>query len=159
VVSFSPRVKTPYAPRINIWLKDVTSPLQKIRYLSEISRKDKHRPYNCFVFYYNWCPQIGPKNCTSMTDGQSASLSVNKAPIWGVRPDIYYCQTVAGWLIWGALSEAIAAGPRQRSHSRVRLPWDSRQNFTVSVSRLPFSSPPTTRRATVEVFNPASTWD
>jgi hypothetical protein len=30
-------------------------------------------------------------------------------------------------------------------------------NVTVSDSRLPFSSPPTTRRATVEVFDPAST--
>jgi hypothetical protein len=39
------------------------------------------------------------------TDGQSASLSWNKAPIWGLRPDIYYCQTVAGLLVWGALSD------------------------------------------------------
>jgi hypothetical protein len=30
------------------------------------------------------------------TDGQSANLSWNKAPIWGLRPDLYYCQTVAG---------------------------------------------------------------
>jgi hypothetical protein len=37
------------------------------------------------------------------TDGQSASLSWNKAPIWGLRPDLYYCQTVAG-LLCGALS-------------------------------------------------------
>jgi hypothetical protein len=28
----------------------------------------------------------------------------NKAPIWSLRPDFYYCQTVAGLLIWGALS-------------------------------------------------------
>jgi hypothetical protein len=98
------------------------------------------------------------------TDGQSASLSENKAPIWGVRPDLYYCLRVAGLLIWGALSDertnlssTIAAGPRQRSHFRVRVPWDSRPYFTVSESRLPFSSPPTTRRVTVEVFDPAST--
>jgi hypothetical protein len=39
------------------------------------------------------------------TDGQSASLSWNKAPIWGSRPDIYYCQTVAGLLMWGVLSD------------------------------------------------------
>jgi hypothetical protein len=25
------------------------------------------------------------------TDGLSASLSWNKAPIWGLRPDLYYC--------------------------------------------------------------------
>jgi hypothetical protein len=36
---------------------------------------------------------------------QSASLSWNKAPIWGLRPDLYYCQTVAGLLMWGALSD------------------------------------------------------
>jgi hypothetical protein len=39
------------------------------------------------------------------TDGQSASLSWNKAPIWCLRPDLYYCLTIAGLLIWGALSD------------------------------------------------------
>jgi hypothetical protein len=85
--------------------------------------------------------------------------SWNKAPIWGLRSDLDYCQTVAGLLLWGVLSDertgvsfAIATGPRQRSHFRVRVPWDSRPYFTVSDSRLPFSLPPTTRRATVEVF-------
>jgi hypothetical protein len=97
------------------------------------------------------------------TDGQSASLSWNKAPIWGLGSDFYYCQTIAGLLMWGALSDertglsfTITAGPRQRSHFRV---WDSRPYFTVWNSTLRFSSPPTTRRATVEVFVPASTRD
>jgi hypothetical protein len=31
-----------------------------------------------------------------MTVGQSASLSWNEAPIWGLRPDLYYCMTVEG---------------------------------------------------------------
>jgi hypothetical protein len=39
------------------------------------------------------------------TDGQSASLSWNKAPLWGLRPDPYYCLTVAALLIWGVLSD------------------------------------------------------
>jgi hypothetical protein len=39
------------------------------------------------------------------TDGQSGSLSWNKAPIWGSRPDLYYCQMVAGLLMWNALSD------------------------------------------------------
>jgi hypothetical protein len=33
------------------------------------------------------------------TDCQSASLSWNKVPIRGLRPDFYYCQTVAGLLM------------------------------------------------------------
>jgi hypothetical protein len=97
-------------------------------------------------------------------DCQSASLSWNKAIIWGLRPDFYYCETVAGLLMWGALfdertslSFAIAAGTRQRSYSRVRVPWSSPPYFTVSDSRLPFPSPPTTRRTTMEVFDPSST--
>jgi hypothetical protein len=32
----------------------------------------------------------------------------------------------------------IAAGPRQRIHSLIRVPWDLRPYFTVSGSRLPF---------------------
>jgi hypothetical protein len=63
------------------------------------------------------------------TDGQPASLSWNKAPIWGLRPDLYHCLTVVGLLIWGALSDertglsfTIVAGPRQRIHFRVRVP-------------------------------------
>jgi hypothetical protein len=82
----------------------------------------------------------------------------------GLRPDFCYCQKVAGLLMWGALSDEraglsfeIAAGPCQCSHSWLRVPWDSWPYFTVSNSRLPFSSPPTTSRATVEVFDPAST--
>jgi hypothetical protein len=73
------------------------------------------------------------------TDGQSTSLSWNKAPVWGLRPHFYYCQTVAGLLMWGALPDerkgllfTIAPGPRQRSHFWVLLPWDSWPYFTVS---------------------------
>jgi hypothetical protein len=91
------------------------------------------------------------------TDDQSASLSWNKAPIWVLRPDL---------LMWIAFSDettglsfAVAAGTRQPSHFRVRLLWDSRSYFNVSDTRLPFSSPPTTRRDTVEVFEPTSTRD
>jgi hypothetical protein len=100
------------------------------------------------------------------TDGQSASLSWNKAPVWLLRPDLYYCQTFAGFLMWGTLSDkrtdpsfTISPGPRQSSHFRVRVQWDSWPYFTVSYSRFIFSSPPTTRRFTVEVFNPTSTWE
>jgi hypothetical protein len=76
-------------------------------------------------------------------------------PVWGLRPD-FYCQRFAVLLMWGVLSEertgllfTIAAAPRQRSHSRVQVPWDSRPYFTVSDLRLPFLSPPTTHWAMV----------
>jgi hypothetical protein len=65
--------------------------------------------------------------------------------------------------MWGALSEertglsfTSASGLRQRSHSRGRGPCDSQPYVTVSDSRPTFSSPRTTRRVTVEVFDPAS---
>jgi hypothetical protein len=67
--------------------------------------------------------------------------------------------------MWSALSDkraglsfTIAAGPRQRSHSRVRVPWDLRPYFTLSDLKHPFSSPPATRR-TMVVFDPASARD
>jgi hypothetical protein len=47
--------------------------------------------------------------------------------------------------------------PSPGSLSRVRVPWDSWPYFTVSDLGLPFSLPPTIRRVTVEVFDPAST--
>jgi hypothetical protein len=34
------------------------------------------------------------------TEGQSASLFWNKASIWGLRPDLYYCQTISRLLMW-----------------------------------------------------------
>jgi hypothetical protein len=128
-------------------------------------------PYVTFSLTRRWvcllfCPLVSESESESYvtTDGQPASLSWNKAPFWGLRPDLDYCLTVAGLLMWGALSDermglefAIAAGPRQRNHSRVQVPWNSRPYFTASDSRLPFLSPPKTRRATVEVFDPAST--
>jgi hypothetical protein len=84
------------------------------------------------------------------------------------------------------LSFTNAAGPCQRSHSQVRVLRDSWPHFIVSDSRppqpegpgpriyippeqgssvippdpgLPFLLPPTTCRATMEVFDPASTRD
>jgi hypothetical protein len=63
------------------------------------------------------------------TDGQSASMSWNKAPIWVLRPDIYYFLTITVLLLWSALSDEMTGlsfvhttGPRQRSASWVRVP-------------------------------------
>jgi hypothetical protein len=84
-----------------------------------------------------------------MTDSQSASLSWCQVPIWSPRPDFYYCQTVAGLLMWGAISDermglsfTIGAGPHQRSHSWVQVPWYSWLYFTISDLRLPHPGGP-----------------
>jgi hypothetical protein len=39
------------------------------------------------------------------TDDQSACLSWNKAPIRGLGPGLYYCQTVVSLLMWGTFSD------------------------------------------------------
>jgi hypothetical protein len=100
------------------------------------------------------------------SDGQSSILSCSKTAIWRLRPHFYYCQTVASLLIWVALCHkrvcllfTIAAGPHQRSHSELRVQRNSWPYCTVSDSRFPFSSPPTIRRVTVEVLDPAFTRD
>jgi hypothetical protein len=51
------------------------------------------------------CPMPDWTEYYNTTDSQSASLSWNKAPGWGLRPEFYYCQTVAGLLMSGALSD------------------------------------------------------
>jgi hypothetical protein len=94
-----------------------------------------------------------------VTDGQLVSKSWCRAPS-GIHDQIF----ITVLFLWGTLSEektslsfVYAAGPCQRSLSRVRIPWDSQPYLTVSDLGLPFSLPPTTRSVTVEVFDPAST--
>jgi hypothetical protein len=96
--------------------------------------------------------QVKVKVTLRLTVSQSVSLG------------IYYSLTVTILFLWGTLSDertgltfVYSSGPFQRSLSRVRVPWDSWPSYTVSDLRLPFSSPPTTRRITVEVFETAST--
>jgi hypothetical protein len=114
----------------------------------------------CFSFHDSRLLSCDWLSHTSFNSSESESDScvTTEALIWGLRPDFYYCQTVAGLLLWVALSDersglsfTIAVG--------FASVVDSRPYFTVSDSRLPFSSPPTTRRATVEVFYLASTRD
>jgi hypothetical protein len=99
------------------------------------------------------------------TDGHSVSKSWYRAP-----SGVYEQISVTVWqlrscFLWGALSDqrtglsfVHAAGPCQRSLSRVRFSWDSRPYFTVWDLRLSFQSPPASRRVTVEVFDATSTW-
>jgi hypothetical protein len=54
----------------------------------------------------SWSTRDSSQNRSYITtDDQSASLSSSKAPTWGLRPDFYYCQTISGLMIWGALSD------------------------------------------------------
>jgi hypothetical protein len=97
-------------------------------------------------------------NCRSQshiaTDGQSVSQSVSLGvePHLGLMPRYLLLFDSYGLVFCGALSDertglsfVYAAGHRQRSLSRVRVPKDLWPYFTVSDLRLPFSSPPTTR--------------
>jgi hypothetical protein len=60
--------------------------------------------FNILIFQLNWTELNWTELSESYvtTDGQSASLSWHKAPMWGLRPDFYYCQIVAGLLMWDA---------------------------------------------------------
>jgi hypothetical protein len=102
---------------------------------------------NALPIISHWCLTLGlvstllefESESYVTTDGESASVSSYKAPIWGLRPDFYYCQTAAGLLMSGALSDErtglsfkIAAGPRQISYFWVRVP-----SFN-SLNALPF---------------------
>jgi hypothetical protein len=64
----------------------------------------------CFFLFESYCPvHVGRPlwrvtDCSESyvtTDGQPASLSWNKAPFWGLRPDLYYCLTVAVFFYLG----------------------------------------------------------
>jgi hypothetical protein len=87
------------------------------------------------------------------TDGQSVSKSWRRTTS-GAHDQIFITVwQLRSYFMWGALSDermglsfVYATGPCQRSLSQVRVPWYSRSFFTVSELRLPFSSPPTTRR-------------
>jgi hypothetical protein len=89
------------------------------------------------------------------TDGQSVLVSSTRQ---GLRPDFYYCQTVAGLLMWCAVSDektclsfTIAASPRQRSHFWVWVPRDSWPHFIDS-------PPPTWRARSPYLYPPRTGW-
>jgi hypothetical protein len=97
-----------------------------------------------------------------LTVSQAISLGVE--PHLGLMTRYLLLFESYGLVFWGILSDerkglflVYAASPRQLSLSRIRVPWASWPYFIVSDLRLPFSSPPTTRNVTVEVFETAST--
>jgi hypothetical protein len=100
--------------------------------------------------------QVKVKVTLRLTVSQSVSLGVE--PHLGLMTRYLLLFDSYGLVLRGALSDertglsfVYAAGPRQRSLSRVRVPWDSRPHFIVSDLRLPFSSPPTTRTSQSQV--------
>jgi hypothetical protein len=117
---------------------------------------------------------------------RSVCLDV-KHPSGAPRPGFCYCQTVADLLMWGALlmrgrlcrlqlllvlASAVILGSESRgTHDQILLPQildsPSLEDQALylyppgtgwPLHRVTFSSPHTTRMATVEVFEPASTW-
>jgi hypothetical protein len=64
------------------------------------------------LYNYNQLRQLTINDCLRLTPfltGLRVELSFIlrpkvSRPVWVLRPDLYYCLTVAGLLIWGALS-------------------------------------------------------
>jgi hypothetical protein len=113
--------------------------------------------------FHSWLSPDKVKVTLQLTVSQSVSLGVQ--PHLGLMTRYLLLFDSYDLLLWGVLSDeriglsfVYAAGPHQHSLSPVLASWDSWPYFTVSDLRLLFSSPPMTRRVTVEVFDPASTW-
>jgi hypothetical protein len=110
-------------------------------------------------------PRFKVKLKVTLWQTVSQSISLGVEPHLGVMTKyLLLFSQLRSCSVWDAFSDertglslGYAAGPCQRSLARIRVPWDSRPYFAVSDLRLPFSSPPTSRRVMVEVFDPAST--
>jgi hypothetical protein len=128
---FQSAVPSPAVPQQRLLSVEILQ-LPSLRFfLHRLSYRTAFQLSRCHLFLDN--PSVDSESESYITtDDQSASLSWNKAPIWGLRPCFCYRQIVVGLLTWGVVSDErtgpsfrIAAGPRQRSHSRVLIPWDS----------------------------------
>jgi hypothetical protein len=78
------------------------------------------------------CNCCWPSPAQSFSGPSPVGLSWNKSPIWCLRPDLYYCQTVAGLLMWGALSDVRTV----LSFARVTV---SSNKFAVNMYNLHFT--------------------
>jgi hypothetical protein len=123
----------------------------------------------------NWTlVQFSPLNSDQILKSKSKShcdwRSVSQSVSLGVEPhlglmtrylllfDSYGLVSVQRPLLWeGGSVFCICCWALPVQSFSCQVPWDSWPYFTVSNLRLPFSSPPTTCRVTMKVFNPAST--
>jgi hypothetical protein len=71
-------------------------------YILHVTKRMHVRMYKCMYIQHIQSKQ---SQSYDTTDGQSASLPWDKAPIWGLLPNFQYCQTIACLMIWGALSD------------------------------------------------------
>jgi hypothetical protein len=75
-----------------------------------LSQAGANHPWGSSVMNCSWWSHI-PDCCDKSesesesyitTDNQSASLYWNKAPIWGLRPDIYLSLTITALFLWAS---------------------------------------------------------
>jgi hypothetical protein len=108
-----------------------------------------------------WCldsssldKKIQVKVTLRLTVGQSVSLGVEP----NLGPMTRYLLLFDSYCLVFCGAPSLMRGQVRHLHILLALASAvSRPHFTVSDLRLPFSPPPTTRRVTVEVFDPAST--
>jgi hypothetical protein len=116
------------------------------------SRLNLHHSRTWSLHRLKLCPSLS-QTCVT-TDDQPTSLSWCQAPIWGPWPGLYYCQTVAGLLMWDALRNEmtglyfnISVGPCQCNC------WETHDNILLSRIRdshrhwVTFALPPVAHRA------------
>jgi hypothetical protein len=105
------------------------------------------------------CPWTNTVKLKSKSKSHCDWRSVSQSASLGVEPHLElmtrylllfdrYGLVFLGRPLWREDWSDFCTCPCQRSLSQVRVPWDSRQYFTVSDLRLRFSSPPTTLSVT-----------
>jgi hypothetical protein len=69
-----------------------------------VSQLQQHQLPRCFSHFTRaHVTLVQHSSSYFATDGQSASPSWCRPPIWGQWPDLYYCRTFSVFMLWGAL--------------------------------------------------------